>query len=349
MSIVYGPHEFSPRKRRCFYLACLVYCIGIVFSAQAEVFLAPRPAAISHTGFLRASGGVSNSAHRSFMYRRFSPRKRRCFPGRHRRRRNVNVFSAQAEVFLPFSVALKVPRGFLRASGGVSQKIGAVSIGSSFSPRKRRCFIRYGVEEVEDHVFSAQAEVFPSKTCSARSTSGFLRASGGVSRVERVTKPLKEFSPRKRRCFYVDDAPAGLHVVFSAQADVFLSYISASGRTMCFLRASGGVSHLLQVRLMERQSSPRKRRCFSPRVTGRELEHVFSAQAEVFPKGKYLQNVGTRFLRASGGVSLLRGGASVVTTFSPRKRRCFSFRLFSRRLPGVFSAQAEVFLPDLVF
>ena len=51
--------QFSPRTRRCFYLACLWCDDYSVFSAYAEVFLYKLRFFSRFSGFLRVRGGVS--------------------------------------------------------------------------------------------------------------------------------------------------------------------------------------------------------------------------------------------------------------------------------------------------
>ena len=70
---------FSPRKRRCFSRIPSRARSRAVFSAQAEVFLHRINATLNPSGFLRASGGVSNTLARQDGKSTFSPRKRRCF------------------------------------------------------------------------------------------------------------------------------------------------------------------------------------------------------------------------------------------------------------------------------
>ena len=78
------------------------------------------PRSTLSAGFLRASGGVSVFDGQVDAAGMFSPRKRRCFYDLAGLGRNHEVFSAQAEVFLPvYSWRFAVVR-FLRASGGVS-------------------------------------------------------------------------------------------------------------------------------------------------------------------------------------------------------------------------------------
>ena len=72
----------------------------------------------------------------------------------------MQVFSAQAEVFLATITGLSVEESFLRASGGVSYDIIWITPNFEFSPRKRRCFLHGGIGAESGVVFSAQAEVF---------------------------------------------------------------------------------------------------------------------------------------------------------------------------------------------
>ena len=132
--------RFSPRKRRCFLEYIWNSWSNNVFSAQAEVFLNFIKLLILDDSFLRASGGVSLTKSPIDQFLRFSPRKRRCFLKTLKLSAMLQVFSAQAEVFLTIEDALVVLDGFLRASGGVSIYIHLYVMGLWFSPRKRRCF-----------------------------------------------------------------------------------------------------------------------------------------------------------------------------------------------------------------
>ena len=93
---------------------------------------------------------------------------------------------------------------------------------------------------------------------------------------------------------------------------------------MSFLRASGGVSTSHASCTVSGSFSPRKRRCFLHRDPPQFPTRVFSAQAEVFPIQRTAVLCTAGFLRASGGVSLEGTGDAEMSTFSPRKRRCFS-------------------------
>ena len=113
--------QFSPRKRRCFRYTGEIGAIGLVFSAQAEVFPYQDSLVLVFDGFLRASGGVSVAAARCTAKHWFSPRKRRCFSSHVLTPAALQVFSAQAEVFLCISPICINIHCFLRASGGVSR------------------------------------------------------------------------------------------------------------------------------------------------------------------------------------------------------------------------------------
>ena len=124
------------------------------------MFLTGSPRRITSGGFLRASGGVSNSCRGLLRTTLFSPRKRRCFQCEVASTPKALVFSAQAEVFPTlFTFSVNGLR-FLRASGGVSE-IKTESLSTLwFSPRKRRCFFDHKHYQYAFRVFSAQAEVF---------------------------------------------------------------------------------------------------------------------------------------------------------------------------------------------
>ena len=92
-------------------------------------------------------------------------------------------------------------------------------------------------------------------------------------------------------------------IVFSAQAEVFLILIPSRLKCVSFLRASGGVSAAQVMKDAEQTFSPRKRRCFQGKRHVDSEAAVFSAQAEVFLEVILRCRFGTRFLRASGGVS----------------------------------------------
>ena len=114
--------------------------------------------------------------------------------------------------------------------------------------------------------------------------------------------------------------------------------------TLCFLRASGGVSKFTLQQRFSEKFSPRKRRCFLDTRNLEGVRAVFSAQAEVFLAYGPDITASKSFLRASGGVSTLGMIPFALHSFSPRKRRCFQRLVHHHPVTIVFSAQAEVFL-----
>ena len=174
----------------------------------------------------------------------------------------LQVFSAQAEVFLLFMIRTFFRKRFLRASGGVSWAKAGLLPHSPFSPRKRRCFHAAPGLRSFLGVFSAQAEVFPPSLVAKLLICCFLRASGGVSFSNQLSFCQPWFSPRKRRCFRISLSSLCACFVFSAQAEVFPKPNEGKLLPVGFLRASGGVSAAGTSRFLHRGFSPRKRRCF---------------------------------------------------------------------------------------
>ena len=176
---------------------------AIVFPAQAGVFLLHGGPARGWQGFPRASGGVSCSASQPSGRTPFSPRKRGCFWPAWCCHRLRPVFPAQAGVF-PFPTAAgHFIFSFPRASGGVSDAV------------------QYTLEG--GGVFPAQAGVFQNRGQSDILRLSFPRASGGVSFRAARQFHLQRFSPRKRGCFWKSYPRHLAHIVFPAQAGVFLS------------------------------------------------------------------------------------------------------------------------------
>ena len=228
-------------------------------------------------------------------------------------------------MFLSIFIEYERLGGFLRASGGVSETAIGSTVPITFSPRKRRCFWKTKSTWIKCTVFSAQAEVFPRRANSTTSCTCFLRASGGVSvsafgiactiwfspRKRRCFLFMAsiwdrfKFSPRKRRCFLMKLLSCIKQGVFSAQAEVFPIIVLPRFVFESFLRASGGVSSRIDSALFAGSFSPRKRRCFHVSRAKAEDLKVFSAQAEVFPRYLCAASKSRRFLRASGGVSII--------------------------------------------
>ena len=214
-------------------------------------------------------------------------------------------------------------RSIPRASGGVSRSAYRAWSCEPYSPRKRGCFCARPLLSPPYVVFPAQAGVFPKPIFSSTGKNCIPRASGGVSRLRRNTLRGFRYSPRKRGCFSCDMERRPRVFVFPAQAGVFPTAASSSGRSIRIPRASGGVSLAQFVLGTLSLYSPRKRGCFHNPLEDVSRVFVFPAQAGVFLR---------RFLSVRAHQS-----------YSPRKRGCFSlpFREGSARM--VFPAQAGVF------
>ena len=153
-------------------------------------------------------------------------------------------------------------RGLPRASGGVSINRPAALRWLASSPRKRGCFLPAEALRSAEHVFPAQAGVFPHPSARRVCRCSLPRASGGVSLAHRLRYQCLRSSPRKRGCFLVRVAHAHIDVVFPAQAGVFPAHSCRKQPLRCLPRASGGVSSCCRRFLLGPRSSPRKRGCF---------------------------------------------------------------------------------------
>ena len=109
----------------------------------------------------RASGGVSISGRAQIVCGKSSPRKRGCFLNNRINHLKIDVFPAQAGVFLEAGCTVEALPSLPRASGGVSNQNSPTAEGGSSSPRKRGCFDHPSALVVPSRVFPAQAGVFP--------------------------------------------------------------------------------------------------------------------------------------------------------------------------------------------
>ena len=313
----------SPRKRGCFCWSCSSFFSGFVFPAQAGVFPTGLILIRLEERLPRASGGVSFYASQKTPAGLSSPRKRGCFRIRTYASSEIDVFPAQAGVFLTAIGDLLGPARLPRASGGVSDGWVDFYYNEGSSPRKRGCFRSPDRRLRKIFVFPAQAGVFPLRPCWLNLDGGLPRASGGVSRRVRLSRFRVTSSPRKRGCFHQSCCPEFPDHVFHAQAGVFLIYIDSSAVNACLPRASGGVSRRVRLSRFRVTSSPRKRGCFYDCTRLPDLK--FSLP------------------RASGGVSTPCEFLPYQLRSSPRKRGCFHHRTASKLRGGVFPAQAGVF------
>ena len=193
-------------------------------------------------GIPRASGGVSITGDFGYQRGEYSPRKRGCFRQIAYMRPYVNVFPAQAGVFLSDTVISVCSLGIPRASGGVSDRPKVGIINYEYSPRKRGCFPPPLNRVGRKAVFPAQAGVFPNLRHRPAHLRCIPRASGGVSGDLPHDKQTPRYSPRKRGCFHgrADSSPEGS--VFPAQAGVFLLHRLIDTIFPSIPRASGGVT-----------------------------------------------------------------------------------------------------------
>ena len=133
--------------------------------------------------------------------------------------------------------------------------------------------------------------------------SGFLRVRGGVSKSVDRREPKDKFSPRTRRCFHLTVPLATTLHVFSAYAEVFLTFYEPTCGAGGFLRVRGGVSMCSTAPRPRPRFSPRTRRCFCTIFCIYSLCKVFSAYAEVFLEKTTWNEFHKSFLRVRGGVS----------------------------------------------
>ena len=139
--------KYSPRKRGCFHTTAHKGPNGGVFPAQAGVFLGSAETARQGKGIPRASGGVSERVQWAVAISVYSPRKRGCFHRLHASSRASEVFPAQAGVFPIRCRGRSSSKCIPRASGGVSVCGSPLGSISQYSPRKRGCFRRRGLQD----------------------------------------------------------------------------------------------------------------------------------------------------------------------------------------------------------
>ena len=136
-----GSGCFSLPTQRCF---CLCPCNGLrdmLFSAYAEVFRARTRSPMRSLSFLCLRRGVSDLAAVDKAICTFSLPTQRCFPDRVGCRSLRLLFSAYAEVFLPFPVSTSPSRSFLCLRRGVSHALHSSACCCHFSLPTQRCFL----------------------------------------------------------------------------------------------------------------------------------------------------------------------------------------------------------------
>ena len=151
----------------------------------------------------------------------------------------------------------------------------------------RRCFQLRDWHLLLDTVFSAHAEMFPIDCLLQYLRGCILRACGDVSEYGYPSVYRKQYSPRMRRCFYPKYRRNVPDTVFSAHAEMFLSFVVLILVLLCILRACGDVSEYGYPSVYRKQYSPRMRRCFFYSPDFRLFLWVFSAHAEMFLSVEY--------------------------------------------------------------
>ena len=235
-----------------------------LFSAYAEVFPRRRARGVRRCTFLCLRRGVSVRCPHPPIQRDFSLPTQRCFWIPVGKGLLDTLFSAYAEVFPFYSQSKRAPPPFLCLRRGVSYAEEGATLEWVFSLPTQRCFRYEGETRPAPDLFSAYAEVFPSRTARAKRSRSFLCLRRGVSpgyrksdriaplfsayaEVFPVTAVLpavsKNFSLPTQRCFLVVKRIREINALFSAYAEVFLSQIALSMMMLTFLCLRRGVSH----------------------------------------------------------------------------------------------------------
>ena len=202
-----------------------------------------------------------------------------------------------------------------------------LATGPVSSPRVRRYF-RYRVPAATRvGLFSARAEVFPMPVPKGFVVTSLLRACGGISTYPRCVAPACCSSPRVRRYFHGDHGRGAVYGLFSARAEVFPSVVRYARGRATLLRACGGISLVACCKSCHLNSSPRVRRYFPYRDRSISTSPLFSARAEVFPRGSRSRRGLRSLLRACGGISVCCALRTRQGYSSPRVRRYFLGRV----------------------
>ena len=293
----------SPRMRRYFRFFRHALRGTVLFSAHAEVF--PKSALVypESAPLLRACGGISTGLGSSFMREISSPRMRRYFRGDPAQHPAGGLFSAHAEVFPFVSYARATLTTLLRACGGISVCVVCASHLNYSSPRMRRYFLPRLPHRRTPILFSAHAEVFPSKPTAIRRLESLLRACGGISEYHGSDLYSANSSPRMRRYFRAQSLETRHKTLFSAHAEVFPRKMIVATIVGTLLRACGDISRYGAWHRLSGDSSPRMRRYFRDSGGGSGHEILFSAHAEVFPPAMWMIRECGSLLRACGGIS----------------------------------------------
>ena len=174
---------------------------------------------------------------------------------------------------------------FLCLRRGVSPLTTSAETLDDFSLPTQRCFHFADPENWGQILFSAYAEVFPTREQAKIVFGAFLCLRRGVSPRRPPAKRLKSFSLPTQRCFQFHRLLPARTTLFSAYAEVFLPSTSPPIITRTFLCLRRGVSDW---------GIGRVRR-----------DWLFSAYAEVFPPPHGYRESPSPFLCLRRGVSCL--------------------------------------------
>ena len=212
---------------------------------------------------------------------------------------------------------------FLCLRRGVSDPIRLSPQTPAFSLPTQRCFPRTLQAFGNSLLFSAYAEVFPTRAALAAPAAAFLCLRRGVSAGRIYALIVDSFSLPTQRCFRFNAQNALALQLFSAYAEVFprIAPRNLAGPPFLCLRRGVSVRRLLQY--IARVFSLPTQRCFVQIFHKRPILKLFSAYAEVF------LTVGIVFVDLLPFLCLRRGvsGSSLIfsglSTFSLPTQRCF--------------------------
>ena len=192
------------------------------------------------------------------------------------------VFSAHAEMFLPFFMVTMYTYSFLCTCRDVSACWTSIDSSSLFSLHMQRCFWAWSPFRLRQGVFSAHAEMFLPMNRYEPVQMRFLCTCRDVSTTEQTVQRITMFSLHMQRCF--QDRTSG-HIgqsVFSAHAEMFRTHWAKPPPRPCFLCTCRDVSALNTSIVKGVLFSLHMQRCFRKGPQRHRRCHVFSAHAEMF-------------------------------------------------------------------
>ena len=193
------------------------------------------------------------------------------------------VFPAYAGVFPKRLCRLGKGSCLPRIRGGVSLQAAELVDGARSSPHTRGCFPICCLDSDIQVVFPAYAGVFLICCYIEEQIDSLPRIRGGVSALLADGTDIQGSSPHTRGCFQCSIYYATQYMVFPAYAGVFLQSSKSSSGISSLPRIRGGVSTVLLVNPVTKESSPHTRGCFHQDAEDRSMTTVFPAYAGVFP------------------------------------------------------------------